>query len=665
MARNRSNEWEFQGQVLNWLNEDINRRRGLGLDRATQEPSKITPQRSDLVVWRSRVSDEAFLEIELKQPTTTITDVKLFRDAEKKAKRWGAAFFAIWNMKAAELYRTPTGDNRANPADRAYSWPIEETITSVDDWLDHDKQELLKHQALAILDKAWELEQRGAGIAVPIEPSVFVDRVGTLLAKLKTQLRLSLAAKSKGNRTLRQRLKQIATEQGFAGFVDDIEAAIAGQYAYRLAGQVLFYFALRRRLADLPELELQPTDLVPECFSPYWDQARRYDYEAIFAPNELDKLVPVSDASQATIKSLTDILRNYDWANVRDDVLGGVFERLIPKQEQVLLGQFYTPTLVADLLVAFCVNGSDSSVVDPACGSGTFLMRSYNYLRWISKASHSHTLRQVWGFDLSPFATELSVINLFRQDFSEFDNYPRVVCRSFFNLKPGDMIPFPPAQGEGEGYTAKVLEPIPLFDAVVGNPPYLRSQNQDDLPVQSKTALFNAATSNGIVAPSKTDLFAFFIYKAIEFLKIGGRLGFVTSASWLTSESGFALQKALIEYFRPVSFLVSDVEPFFAHAEINTVLIVAERIPYRQKPSPTDRVTFVRLKKPLDELFGGQSDSWKAIQAFVDEIESSEDSWQDANVRVHVERVDVAADALGSWLRLLRAPLSYFKIFGD
>lgn len=664
MPRNRSNEWEFQGQVLNWLNTEITQRQGLGLDRTTQEPSKLTPKRSDLVVWRNRATDDAFLEIELKQPKVHISDLVFLRDAEEKAKRWGAPYFALWNMKAAELYKTPAIGIHATPDDLIFTWPVLKEITSVDDWLDHDKQELLRKQALLILDKAWEHNQRASGaVVLPIDTSVFVERLSTLIPKLKNNLHRTILAQSKSNRTLRLRLKQIAAEQGFAGFVGDIEGAIAGQYSYRLVGQVLFYFALRRRLPVLPKLELNTGDSAPACFRPFWDRARQYDYEAIFAPSELDDLIPVSDAAQENIRSLVEALHHYDWTTVRDDVLGTIFERLIPKKEQILLGQFYTPALVANLLIAFSINGSESLVLDPSCGSGTFLMRSYSYLKWVSGASHSEILRQIWGFDISPFATELSVINLFRQDFSEFDNYPRIVCRSFFELRPNDLIPFPPAQGGSVGN--KILEPIPHFDAIVGNPPYLRSQNQDDLPAQSKNALFNAASLSGISAPSKTDLFAFFIYKAIQFLKPKGRLGFVVSASWLTSESGQMLQKALLQFFRPIAFIVSDVEPFFAHAEINTVLIVAERMPSGKKPLDDALVTFARLKKPLIDILGGSLDDWKKVQDIVDSIESSTESWQDDNVSVHLEKVSAISSTIGNWLKFLRAPLSYFKVFGD
>ena len=73
MPKHKTNEWEFQGDVLTWINEVIQKRPGLGLEKASQEPSKLTPKRNDLVIWRNRAAGSAFLTIELKTPEVPIT----------------------------------------------------------------------------------------------------------------------------------------------------------------------------------------------------------------------------------------------------------------------------------------------------------------------------------------------------------------------------------------------------------------------------------------------------------------------------------------------------------------------------------------------------------------------------------------------------------------
>jgi methylase of polypeptide subunit release factors len=558
MPKHKSNEWEFQGQVLTWINEQISKRPGLGLDRATQEPSKITPKRSDLVIWWNRAASSAFFTVELKTPEVPINDPKLLSDASEKATRWGAPCFAIWNMQMAELYKTPE-KGIATPADRVHPFPLNPLIGSVDDWLDTKKGLALKADAISIFETAWEKFAVKSEQTVEIEASVFVDKLAGRLEQLRTYLIPALSAKA-ANPAVRQRLKELAAEQGFSGFVENVDAAIAGQYAYRLIGQVLFYFALRRRQPSLKALEIPGSAPLPSSLRPFWDDVRRFDYEALFKESELDTLVPFPPPAATVLRQMIEELSRYEWNKLRDDVLGSVFENLIPRTEQVLLGQFYTPTKVADLLVAFAVDPESANILDPGCGSGTFVMRAYEYLKDQTKQTHGDILSKVWGFDISAFATELASINLFRQDMSAFDNFPRIISGNFFERFVGEEIPFPPARAGGQD---KVVIDIPAFRAIVANPPYLRSQNQDDLNEKYKNTLFAAAFKNGIKAAAKTDLFAFFMYKALEFLEPGGRLGFVVSASWLTADFGATLQRVLLERFKLLAVVGSRVESFF------------------------------------------------------------------------------------------------------
>jgi type I restriction-modification system DNA methylase subunit len=665
MPKHRTSEWEFQGQVLTWINEQITRRPGLGLDKATQEPSKITPQRSDLVVWWNRPANSAFLAIELKKPEVPITDPEFLADASRKASRWEAPCFAIWNMQVAELYKTPR-DGIATPADCVHQFPMNPTVSSVDDWLDAKKALSLRVEALNIFETAWEKFAVKSDQTIEIEASVFVDKLGARLNQLRSFLLPALTAKAAKNRSVRRRLKELAAQQGFAGFVENVDDALAGQYAYRLIGQILFHFALGRK-QPLRPLKLTASDPLPGAFRPYWDDVRRFDYEALFRESELDHLVPFPPQAGVVVRQLIEDLAHYDWNRLREDVLGSVFERLIPRSEQILLGQFYTPTRVADLLIAFAVDAEDASILDPGCGSGTFLMRAYEYLKETSPESHEELLSRLWGFDISAFATELASINLFRQDLSAFENFPRIISGNFFERFVGEQIPFPPARA---GAQEKVVIDIPQFSAIVANPPYLRSQNQDDLNAKYKKTLFDGAAKNGIKAASKTDLFAFFIYKALEFMQPGARLGFVVSASWLMADFGASLQRVLLDRLQVIAVIGSNVESFFSHVDVNTVLIVAEL--RGTDAHPDDVIRFVTLKKRLDELVSPKVHGyWERVQELVDLIEMTTAAVDNEDLRVNVvpaaaERAALEANPRKprNWSVYLRAPLSYFELFG-
>jgi methylase of polypeptide subunit release factors len=535
----------------------------------------------------------------------------------------------------------------------------------VDEWIRPGFTTELRRQALAILDTAVTHNATGTVVGHRLDTEIFVSRLTEVIGKLRGIFYRDLTRASGTSRALRKTLNNIASEQGFIGFVEDIDYAIAGQIGYRFIGQILFYFALRRKIPALREIKIKSSDSLPDALQPYWNEVRRYDYEALFKPERIESLIPVAAEAQVLLRHLIDQLSSYDWTSLTDDVLGSIFEHLIPREEQVLLGQFYTPRPVADLLVAFTIDGERPLILDPGCGSGTFLMSAYGYLAHSARLSHKDLLSIIWGFDISPFAAELAVINLFRQDMSEYENFPRIVPGNFFERMPGQTIEFPAPRATSG--IKKVPVPIPIFDSIVGNPPYLRSQNQDDLDPAYRNKLFQTAANAGIDASAKTDLFAFFIYHSIRFMKDGSRLGFVTPASWLTADYAISLQGALLDAVQLVAVIASSAESFFPQVDINAVLLVAEKVSKKTDPEP---IRFVTLKKPIDQLTNGKGEYWTRVIKIVREIEAEDASVEAERYRIKLVNPSAELTALRAdrtkprnWSKYMRAPLSYYEIF--
>ncbi len=103
------------------------------------------------------------------------------------------------------------------------------------------------------------------------------------------------------------------------------------------------------------------------------------------------------------------------------DVLKSLYQGLMPRAIRHRLGEYYTPDWLAQRLVNQ-VTGSPgvlrptTRVLDPACGSGTFLVEAIR--RMIATANESspretlgHILRNVVGFDLSPMAVQAARVN--------------------------------------------------------------------------------------------------------------------------------------------------------------------------------------------------------------------------------------------------------------
>jgi type I restriction-modification system DNA methylase subunit len=70
---------------------------------------------------------------------------------------------------------------------------------------------------------------------------------------------------------------------------------------------------------------------------------------------------------------ILDGLEMYDLTKLNEDVLKELYQQLVDPSERRYLGEFYTPDWLAEMMVREVVKDVRLRVLDPACGSGTFL----------------------------------------------------------------------------------------------------------------------------------------------------------------------------------------------------------------------------------------------------------------------------------------------------
>lgn len=116
------------------------------------------------------------------------------------------------------------------------------------------------------------------------------------------------------------------------------------------------------------------------------------------------------------IRTLARRLARFDWTNVEHDVLKVLYESVIGTETRKRLGEYYTPDWLADQVVGAAVTDPlNQRVLDPACGSGTFLFHAVRrYLaaadgdgRPLAKALLELT-DHILGIDLHPVAVSLA-----------------------------------------------------------------------------------------------------------------------------------------------------------------------------------------------------------------------------------------------------------------
>lgn len=248
-------------------------------------------------------------------------------------------------------------------------------------------------------------------------------------------------------------------------------------------------------------------------------------------------------------------------------------------------GQHYTPNGVARLLASLAVKSAKDKILDPACGDGRLLEAALSVKKEFpafSPTDCDRISKDLFGLDRTSSAISLAS-----------ETGARVACADFFDIEPG----------------AKLNRSVHLpagFDAVIGNPPYIRHEvmGGEDKRRIEKRMEEDRLRSKELFWPQwsrRSDIYVYFFAHAARFLKPAGRLVFLTASSWLDSRYGAPLRQFMMENFRVIAIIESAAEGFFADASINTAITVLElESDSRRRNSNT--VRFVTLLKPLNEI---------------------------------------------------------------
>ena len=116
------------------------------------------------------------------------------------------------------------------------------------------------------------------------------------------------------------------------------------------------------------------------------------------------------------LKALARRINRFDWRNASADSAAILYETVIPPDERRQLGEYYTPRWLADAMVEELVTDPLSQrVLDPACGSGTFIVSAVSHY---TNAAHAAGLEPktaldglrgaVMGIDVHPAAVHLA-----------------------------------------------------------------------------------------------------------------------------------------------------------------------------------------------------------------------------------------------------------------
>lgn len=205
-------------------------------------------------------------------------------------------------------------------------------------------------------------------------------------------------------------------------------------------------------------------------------------------------------------------------------------------------GAFFTPSAVASYITSWAVRSAEDSVLEPSCGEAAFLVPTVQRLR--SMGAPGELSKQVVGAELHETSARRASALV-------------AAAGAEVSIQVGDFL---------------LSEPVPRFDAVVGNPPYVRYQ---DFTGESRAAAKRAALRAGVALSNLASSWAAFSVHSALHVKPGGRLGLVLPAEILSVNYAAPIREFLMREFRSVR-LVLFTERVFPGVSEDVVLLLAE-----------------------------------------------------------------------------------------
>jgi len=205
-------------------------------------------------------------------------------------------------------------------------------------------------------------------------------------------------------------------------------------------------------------------------------------------------------------------------------------------------GAFFTPPELSRYVAEWAVRGQDDLVLEPSCGEASFLLAAGQRLTALRGSAPDHG--QLAGVELHERSAEQALALLREADL------PAAVTT-------GDFFHFPPRA---------------CYDAVIGNPPYVRYQNFSGI---ARAVSREAALAQGVRLTGLASSWAAFTVHAALFLRPGGRLGLVLPAELLSVNYADEVRSFLMRRFGRVR-LVLFKDRVFPEVQEEVVLLLAE-----------------------------------------------------------------------------------------
>jgi type I restriction enzyme M protein len=280
------------------------------------------------------------------------------------------------------------------------------------------------------------------------------------------------------------------------------------------------------------------------------------------------------------------------------EVMDGFFEFLVSRGAKGAKGQYFTPRYVIEMCVRMLEPHSDELVLDPACGSGGFLIHALNYLRE-NKALRDldiaeYCTRHLWGFDMDSKAVQVAKALMVLIGDGQAN-----ILRLNSLLKPEALGLFEQAKMPNDNDSDKAGPGLTIedicrsrmrrhqgFDVILTNPPFAGE-------VREKQVLNSYTLADGRLRIERDILF---LERCVELLRPGGRMAIVLPHNKFAASSFTYVRQWLIRKCRILAVVGLGRHTFLPHTHQKASVLFARKRQKGERVAP-DEATFFAVSE--------------------------------------------------------------------
>ncbi|MGW2918977.1 N-6 DNA methylase [Streptomyces angustmyceticus] len=231
------------------------------------------------------------------------------------------------------------------------------------------------------------------------------------------------------------------------------EDGVSGlEYVEQLASLILIKLAHEQRRRPLNPVDVIGYDAWAEIRRSAGEDQRQHYEQAVVrlahGPGNLGLLFRRAQdrvPDPAKLSRLIDLVDSYNWSGNEHGGRGAVYEALLARltaDAKTGAGQFYTPRPLIEAIVQCVQPGVGDTIIDPACGTGGFLIKSFEYLvehfpTGVSPAVRARlTAGAFAGTELVEATARLATMNLLLHGVTRPDDHSRIAVGDALAQRP-------------------------------------------------------------------------------------------------------------------------------------------------------------------------------------------------------------------------------------